>query len=103
MNKSGFKPCEYKVVIKPESEERVTDGGIIIPETAAEKEDYAKDIGVIVGVGPLAFEGWGEDLPVVGDTVLFAKYGGQRVKGKDGEIYRIIQDKDLVAICEVEK
>ena len=100
--KPGFYPVEYNVVIAPEVMETTTKSGLIIPATAKEKEDAAQVWGLLVSTSPLAFnyDKWPEDSrpPKPGDTVLYAKYGGTLVTGDDGREYRVLKDKDCIAI-----
>jgi chaperonin GroES len=105
-NPSGIRPTEYKVVISPKQLDERTKGGIIIPDATKERDQYAQMEGVIVEVSPLAFtyeprENWGDSVPPkAGDRVLFAKYAGATVKGKDGVEYRIVNDKDIFAVLD---
>lgn len=97
----GIRPVEYKVLVKPKAVEEKTAGGIYLPDQIKEKEKFAKQEGVLVAVGAIAFTDpdW-LDRPKVGDTVLFDKYAGCTVKGKDGEEYRLINDKEIGAVYE---
>lgn len=103
-NESGILPTEYKVVISPIVVDEKTKGGIIIPDATKERDQFAQMEGVLVAVSPLAFtyanevEWAGADKPRPGDKVLFAKYAGAVVKGKDGRDYRIVSDKDICAV-----
>lgn len=104
INKSGIFPTEFKCLIDPKPVEKKI-GSIIIPETTQDSEKYAQIEGRIVAVSPLAFsyasnEEWsaaGVEKPKPGDVVLHAKYGGVRIKGKDGKEYLIVNDKDIIA------
>ncbi len=100
-NPSGIMPTEYKVLIAPKLTEEKTKGGIILPDTTKERDQHAQMEGVIVAVSPLAFsyDNWKDGLPPkVGDAVLFAKYAGAIVTGRDGIDYRIVNDKDVAAV-----
>ena len=99
MNESGVFPVEFKVLVRPKKVEEKTVGGIIIPETAKEKEKYATVEGVLIAVGALAFSlpDW-LDKPKAGDTVMYDKFAGVTVKGKDGEDYRLLNDKEIGAV-----
>lgn len=107
MNPSGITPTEFKVMIDPTPVESKI-GSIIIPDTTKEREEYAQIKGRVVAVSPLAFsyataDEWtaaGAAKPKPGDTVLYAKYAGVRVKGKDGKDYLIVNDKDITATIE---
>jgi chaperonin GroES len=103
-NPSGIYPTEFKVLVKPNEVAAVTKGGIFIPETSKEREQYAQMEGTLVAVSPHAFTyaEWvnGADRPKVGDSVLFAKFAGAKVVGRDGIEYRLINDKDIGAVLD---
>lgn len=108
MNPSGIRPVEFKALIAPDEVEKVTKGGIIVPEQAQERQQYAATTGRIVAVSPFAFnyvssEEWeasGQQKPKPGDKVLFAKFAGARVKGIDGKDYQLVNDKDIGSVIE---
>lgn len=119
MNKSGITPSGNRIIIKPDDVERVTEGGIIIPDAQADAHQGAQSIGTLVAVGPDAWshltekvyrliegnmrlvelrtKGYSEPFANVGDRVAYAKYGGLAVVGEDGEQYRVMNDEDLTA------
>ena len=96
MNKSWILPVEYKVLILPDKPEE-TEGGIFIPEAIRDKEELAEVEAELIEIGAQAFEDW-DVKPKVGAFVHFAKYAGIYVEGDDGLNYRIINDKDILAI-----
>lgn len=102
-NPSGIYPVEYKCLVSP-VEVAGKIGNIFIPDEHKDREQFAQMEGVLVAVSPLAFTyadkaDWGDaEMPKPGDKVLFAKFAGVKVKGKDGKDYRIINDKDLSAV-----
>lgn len=103
-NLTGIRPTEFKCLIAPKAvEEKI--GSIIIPDATKESEKYAQIEGQIVALSHLAFsyasaEEWGERKPKPGDRILYAKYAGVRVKGKDGKEYVLVNDKDICATIE---
>lgn len=100
-NPSGVQPIEYNLVVKMHSTEEVTSGGIILPDSTKDKEKWAQEKVTIVAMSPLAFD-YDEKAPKpqVGQTVMMAKYAGSNFKGRDGEDYTLIKDKDVTAIIE---
>lgn len=102
VNASGINPTEYKVLVRPDAVKEKTAGGIIVPEETREREQYAAMEGELIAISPLAFtyHDWPEgiDKPGVGDRVIFAKYAGTKLKGKDGTDYRLINDRDVAAV-----
>lgn len=99
---AGIAPMEYNVLVAPEDTEEITKGGIILTQSAKETNDLAAQRGRLIAASPLAFSyaEWPEDArkPGVGDAVVFAKYAGTLFKGRDGKEYRIVKDKDVVAV-----
>lgn len=106
LNKSGINPTEYKVLVLPKKADDKSKGGIIIPDESKDRNQFAQMEGELVAVSPLAFtyaaetEWNGAEKPKPGDRVLFAKYAGALVKGKDGTDYRLVNDKDIAAVLE---
>jgi co-chaperonin GroES (HSP10) len=101
-NDSGLEPMEYNVVIRMDD---VTDkiGSLYIPQSAKEREELATDEGTLVAVSPHAFTyaDWPTDArqPQPGDRVLFAQYSGRLWK-RGETTFRILKDKDIVAVVE---
>lgn len=92
----NIKPLHDRVVIKRMEEEKVSAGGIVIPDSATEKPIRGEVIAV--GEGKLLDNGQVRKLQVkVGDTVLFGKYSGTEVK-VDGTEYLVVREDDLFAI-----
>ena len=101
-------PVGDAIVVQVEQTERVTKGGIVIPETDAKKRDLAATKATVIAIGPLAFKeelrhdkefGGNPRVPVVGDTILMGKYAGYDINVGD-EKYRVIWDNDIAAILE---
>jgi chaperonin GroES len=105
-NESGIIPVEYKILVRPFEVEEKTEGGIYIPENVRQQEGDAMTEGELIAFGGMAFDRhtsspWPErvaGLLEVGATVSFSKYLGRVVDGKDGKKYRILQDRDIIAI-----
>jgi chaperonin GroES len=103
-NLSGIYPTEYKVLVQPIKVDEKTKGGIILPDEHKDREQFAQMQGTLVAISPLAFtyatkDDWGAaERPKPGDRVMFAKFAGAAVKGKDGADYRIVNDKDVSAV-----
>ena len=91
-------PLHDRVIVKRLEEERKTAGGIVIPDTAAEKPSQ----GEIVFAGPGKTDDNGKLIPMgvkVGDKILFGKYSGQEIK-LDGEEYLIMREDEVLAVVE---
>ena len=72
-----IRPLHDRVLIKRVEEEKVSKGGIIIPDSAKEKPIEGKV--VAVGAGKVGEDGKQRALDVkAGDRILFGKYSGDR-------------------------
>tara|TARA_B100000161_G_C33205513_1_gene261841 strand:+ start:88 stop:402 length:315 start_codon:yes stop_codon:yes gene_type:complete len=92
----NFRPLHDRVMVKRESEEDVSKGGIIIPDTAKEKPMQAKVMAV--GSGSKAEDGSITPLDVKkGDKVLIGKWSGTEVT-IDNTDYVIVKESDIMGI-----
>ncbi len=93
-----LRPLHDRVVIKRTEEERTSPGGIVIPDTAAEKPIRGEV--VAVGKGKILDNGEVRKLELKeGDKVLFGKYAGTEVK-VDGEELLVMREDDVMAVIE---
>ena len=91
-----FKPLRDRVLVKFSTEEEKTAGGLFIPDTAKEKPQRGTIIAV--GTGKITDDGKRQTMDVkVGDTVLFDKYSGTKIR-IDDEDYLIIREEDVLGI-----
>jgi chaperonin GroES len=94
----NIRPLHDRVIVKRLEEERTSSGGIVIPDTAAEKP--MKGQVVAAGPGKLSDEGRLRPLDVkAGDKVLFGKYSGTEVK-VDGQDLVVMREDDIMGIIE---
>lgn len=92
----NLKPLGDKVVVEVIDEPQTTASGIVLPDSAKEKSQRGKV--VAVGSGKLLDDGKRVALEVnVGDTVVFAKYGGTEID-LDGKDLMILSERDIHAI-----
>ena len=91
-----LRPLHDRVIVKRLEEERKSAGGIVIPDTAAEKPS----MGEIVAVGPGKTDDNGKLIPSgvkPGDKILFGKYSGQEFK-LEGTDYLHMREDDIIGI-----
>lgn len=100
-NPSGLHPVEYKVLVRLDPVEERTAGGIFIPDDRQDRDQMAQTYATLIEVGGNAFEGWEDRVPKPGDRILIDKYAGTTPKAGDfTDLYRVCNDKDIVAIIE---
>jgi chaperonin GroES len=91
-----FRPLHDRVVVRRVDSETKTSGGIIIPDTAAEKPQQ----GEVLAVGPGTRDEAGKLVALdvkVGDKVLFGKWSGTEVK-IDGTDVLILKESDILGV-----
>lgn len=92
----NLKPLGDRLVVEPKERESTTASGLVLPETAKEKPQE----GEVIAVGPGRRDDDGKRIAMdvqVGDTVLYAKYGGTEVKIDDKKLL-ILKESDVLAI-----
>lgn len=106
-----YKPAGHYVLVEVKPVETQTDSGIVLYSPDELKREHGgRDIGKLVALGPLAYQGfahaesasdWGVK---VGDMVEFRRYDGKvpRLAEKHEEFknLRLINDNDIIAIIE---
>ena len=105
-NPSGIHPTEFCVLFLPDPVEEKTAGGIILTDEFKDREGFRTVNGRLVAVSPLAFsyETWpeGARIPRAGDRCIVSRHAGLMVKGKDGVDYRLLKDKEVLALLDGE-
>ncbi|MDR9433709.1 MAG: co-chaperone GroES [Spiribacter sp.] len=94
----NLRPLHDRVVVKRMEEERTTPGGIVIPDSAAEKPIRGEVLAV--GNGKRLDNGEVRALDVkVGDKVLFGKFSGTEVKVGEEDLL-VMREDDVMAVIE---
>jgi len=91
-----LRPLHDRVIVKRLEEERQSAGGIVIPDTAAEKPS----MGEVVAVGPGKTDENGKLQKMgvkAGDKILFGKYSGQEFKMDNEDLLHMRED-DIIGI-----
>ena len=93
-----IRPLHDRVIVRRLEEEKTSPGGIVIPDSAAEKPIQGEVIAV--GNGKLLDNGETRPLDVKkGDRVVFGKYSGNEVK-VDGKEYLVLREDDIMGVIE---
>jgi chaperonin GroES len=93
-----IRPLHDRVIVKRLEEDRTSPGGIVIPDTAAEKPSQGKI--VAVGKGRILENGQVRPCDVaVGDKILFGKYNGTEVK-VEGQDLLVMREEDVMAVFD---
>ena len=94
----GIRPLQDRVVVRRTEEETKSSGGIVIPDSAAEKPSQGEVIAV--GPGKKLDTGSIQEMDLkAGDKVLFGQYSGSTVK-VDGEELLIMNESEIFGVVE---
>ena len=94
----NIRPLHDRVILKRMEEETTSSGGIVIPDSAAEKPQRGEIIAA--GTGKRLDNGEIQSLEVkVGDKVLFGKYSGTEIK-ELGEGMLVMREEDIMGVIE---
>ncbi len=94
----NIRPLHDRVILKRMEEETTSPGGIVIPDSAAEKPVR----GEVMAAGSGKRLENGETVPLdvkVGDQVLFGKYSGTEVK-VNGDDLLVMREEDIMGVIE---
>lgn len=93
-----FEASLNRIHVRVVEVEKKTAAGIILAEKTVEKEQNAVSAGVVMDVGADAYSEYADKRIKPGSVVLFAKYAGAKLPGKDME--RIINDTDVFGVAK---
>lgn len=91
-----LQPIGKRIVIKKVEAETTTQSGIVLPESAQEKPQYAEVVAVSEDV--INDEEIKSELKV-GDKVIYSQYAGTNVK-LEGDEFIVIKYEDVLAVVE---
>ena len=94
----NIRPLHDRVVVRRTEEETKSSGGIVIPDSAAEKHSQGEVLAV--GPGKKLDTGSIQEMDVkAGDKILFGQYSGSTVK-VDGEELLIMNESEIFGVVE---
>ena len=94
------KPTGWRIIVLPFKMDEKTQGGVLITESALERQQVASQCGLVLAMGPQCYQDK-ERYPTgpwckVNDWVVFARYAGSRIQIEGGEI-RLLNDDEILA------
>ena len=96
---SGIIPTGAHILVKPDTVEETTAGGLYIPHDTRDKDQQAATSGLLIAVGQGAWRDLDDGSPwaKVGDHITYGRYAGVVITGNDGVDYTLLNDNDLLA------
>jgi len=97
-NASKIRPLGDRLVVEPKKKETMTQGGIVLPDSAEGEKPME---GVILAIGNGRYiDGKIQPLQVkAGDKVLFGKYSGTSFK-LEGKELLVMREEDVMGVLE---
>ncbi len=96
-------PLNWKVLVQPNQVKAKTSGGIYLPESSKDNEEYLTAHGKILAQGELAYrdrdtgQRWKGEWPEIGDQVTYGKYAGQKLT-VNGVKMLLLNDDEITSI-----
>ncbi len=94
-----FRPLGDRVLVRRTDEEQTSEGGIVLPGSAAEKPSQ----GEVLAVGPGKSLENGEIQAVAvkeGDLVVFGQYAGSNTVKVDGDELVVLNEQDIFGVLD---
>ena len=94
-----FRPLGDRVLVRRTDEEQTSEGGIVLPGSAAEKPSQ----GEVLAVGPGKSLENGELQAVAvkeGDLVVFGQYAGSNTVKVDGDELVVLNEQDILGVID---
>ena len=94
-----FRPLGDRVLVKRTDEEETTEGGIVIPGSAAEKPSQGEVLAV--GPGKTLDNGEIQAMSVKsGDMIVFGQYAGSNTVKVDGDELVVLNESDVLGVLD---
>ncbi|MBA3662451.1 MAG: co-chaperone GroES [Gammaproteobacteria bacterium] len=94
-----IRPLSDRIIVEPKELETTSAGGIVIPDTASDREKPMEGTVYAVGTGRY-IDGKLQPLQVKeGQQVLFGKYAGTNIK-LEGKEYLVLREEDVMGVLE---
>lgn len=100
-NPTGIHPRGAMILVKMEVEKELKGLSIALPDEFLDKSQMSGREATVVEVSPQGYKAWfdGERWCEPGDKVLVRQFSGTNSM-VGGEIYRLIEDKDVMAVLD---
>jgi chaperonin GroES len=94
-----LRPLGDRVIVRRNDDEQTSEGGIVLPGSAAEKPSQGEVISV--GPGKTLENGDVQAIAVKeGDSVVFGQYAGNNTVKVEGEELVVLNESDILGVLE---
>lgn len=102
-----IEPLGWRLIVRPLTVKEKTEGGIILIDSVLDTKDLTQTVGRVIAIGPLSYKRADmidyDPWVKVGDFVVFAKFGGQRMKYGGVKLIVINDDEVTVRVADPDK
>lgn len=103
-----IKPILHRILVKPDNVLEKDPAfaaaqrlNMVIAGKELDREQGGVDTGTVMDFGPTVFKDFGSENPLVlGDKIVYARYGGKTVTDTDNTKYVLLNDEDIIAILK---
>ena len=102
-NTSGRHPQGRAVLViayEPETVKAILDSSLIIPDHVRQSMAVLENRARVIELGAWVWNDEPRPRAKVGDIVLITRMAGFITKGKDGKLYRLVNDRDIFCTCD---
>ena len=99
----GIEAVGHRVMVRPVPAVKKTRGGLVLPDTAVDSQEFLTSVGRVLSIGPNAWkradlgpDAWCE----VGDYVTYGTYVGHRFKFKGVKLVVLNDDQLMTKVDE---
>lgn len=101
MNESGLEPLGRAVLVRMVEIDELKTQAIHIPQHVRASSAVMEQRAEVIAVGAAAWEDEKIARAAPGDKVIITRLAGYVAKGADGELYRLVNDRDI--FCKITK
>lgn len=111
----AFEPKEYpgqvdlwRIAVQIAEPPEMSSGGIVVPDEYKDDQEFASYVGQVRSMGPLCYQAVTRsklDLSQahgceIGDWVQFGAHDGERLRTRDGTLWVILSDTQIVCVTK---
>jgi co-chaperonin GroES (HSP10) len=99
-NETGLHPQGHAVLVKAFEAEKMSSI-LVIPDTVKQSLEILENRVIVLEVGGSAWKDEPCPRAKVGDAVFVTKHAGFIAIGADGEMYRLVNDRDIFCVIDL--
>lgn len=98
----------WRIALQIPQPPETSAGGIVMPDEYLDRKEFASYVGYVIDMGPMCYTAVtrsGMDLSKaikcrIGDWVQFGKHDGEKFRRRDGTLYVVLADTQILGVVE---